>query len=97
MISDRTRTIVLAVVTVIWAINFLAGVVIPDYKPDQAINGIFMAIAGTLFALNRSHGNGNGHNNGNGKALDSSKADNNAAVRGSTTGSEDRIQEGEGP
>lgn len=64
MISDRVRTVVLGVVTAVWAMNFFAGLVIEDYKPDQAINGIFMAIAGTLFALgNRNNdGGSNGPN-----------------------------------
>lgn len=52
MIGDRTRTTVLGVVTAVWAINFGAGLLPAlDYQPDQAINGIFMAIVGGLFAL----------------------------------------------
>lgn len=51
MISDRTRTIVIFVVTVVWALNFTAGLVLTDYKPSESINGIFMAIVGGLFAL----------------------------------------------
>lgn len=51
MISDRTRTAVIVVVTTVWAANFLAGVLVPDYKPSESINGIFMAIVGGLFAL----------------------------------------------
>ncbi len=51
MISDKTRTAIISVVTAVWAINFLAGLSVPDYEPDQAINGIFMAIVGGLFAL----------------------------------------------
>jgi hypothetical protein len=52
MVSDRTRTVVIGVVTTVWAINFIAGLVPQlDYQPDQAINGVFMAIVGGLFAL----------------------------------------------
>lgn len=52
MIGDRTRTTVIGVVTAVWAINFAAGLVPAlTYKPDQAINGIFMAIVGGLFAI----------------------------------------------
>lgn len=52
MIGDRTRTTVIAVVTSVWAINFGAGLIPAlNYKPDQAINGIFMAIVGGLFAI----------------------------------------------
>jgi hypothetical protein len=58
MISDRTRTVIIGVVTAVWAINFSAGLVIVDYKPSESINGIFMAIVGGLFALGARGGNG---------------------------------------
>lgn len=51
MISDRVRTVIIGVVTTVWAINFTAGLVVDDYKPSESINGIFMAIVGGLFAL----------------------------------------------
>lgn len=51
MISARTRTIVIAVVTAVWAANFIAGVAVKGYQPSESINGIFMAIVGGLFAL----------------------------------------------
>ena len=52
MIGDRTRTTVIAVVTSVWAVNFAAGLIPAlNYKPDQAINGIFMDIVGGLFAI----------------------------------------------
>jgi hypothetical protein len=59
MINDRTRTVIIAVVTLVWAVNFTAGLVVSDYKPSESINGIFMAIVGGLFALGaRSGGSG---------------------------------------
>lgn len=51
MIGDRTRTVIITVVTVVWAINFLAGLFVRDYQTSESINGIFMAIVGGLFAL----------------------------------------------
>lgn len=51
MISDRTRTIIIFIVTAVWAINFIAGVAVHDYKPSESINGIFMGIVGGLFAI----------------------------------------------
>lgn len=51
MISDKTRTVVIGVVTAVWASNFIAGVVLPGYEPSESINGIFMAIVGGLFAM----------------------------------------------
>ena len=51
MIGERTRTVIIAVVTAVWATNFLAGIVVAEYRPSESINGIFMAIVGGLFAL----------------------------------------------
>lgn len=51
MIGERTRTIIIGVVTSVWATNFMAGLLVHDYKPSESINGIFMAIVGGLFAL----------------------------------------------
>jgi len=56
MISDRTRTVIIGVVTTVWAINFLAGLVVHGYHPSESINGIFMAIVGGLFALGARSG-----------------------------------------
>lgn len=57
MINDRTRTIIIFVVTTVWAVNFAAGLAMPGYKPSESINGIFMAIVGGLFALGARSGN----------------------------------------
>lgn len=51
MIGDRTRTVIIGVVTGVWATNFVAGLFVQDYQPSESINGIFMAIVGGLFAL----------------------------------------------
>lgn len=67
MIGDRTRTVIIAVVTSVWAINFLAGLVVTDYKPSESINGIFMAIVGGLFALGARHAGKDDKGDGEGK------------------------------
>ncbi len=60
MISDRTATVIISVVTFVWVSNIAAGMLsINDYQPSEAINGIFMAIVGGAFAL-RAKGNGGG-------------------------------------
>lgn len=51
MLSERSRTVIIFVITGVWAINFVAGLVVPDYQTSESINGIFMAIVGGLFAL----------------------------------------------
>lgn len=56
MIGDRSRTIIIGVVTAVWAINFFAGLAVPGYEPSESINGIFMAIVGGLFALGARKG-----------------------------------------
>lgn len=50
--NDRTATLVIAVVTSVWTINVIAGMVqFRGYSPSESINGIFMAIVGGAFAL----------------------------------------------
>lgn len=52
--GDRTRTVVIAVVTTVWALNFVAGLIPAiHHTPDQSINAVFMAIVGGLFAIGR--------------------------------------------
>lgn len=61
MVSDRMATIIIWVVTTVWAVNFLAGLThFNGYQSDQAINGIFMGIVGGLFAIKARHGNRSG-------------------------------------
>lgn len=50
--TSRMRTTVIVVVTAVWAANFAAGLLPAlHYKPDQAINGIFMTVVGGMVAL----------------------------------------------
>lgn len=58
MIDPRLRNAIIIVVTAVWATNFAAGLMLPGYQPDQAINAIFMAIVGGLFALGARRGGG---------------------------------------
>lgn len=51
MLGTRATTVIVGLVSTIWAINFIAGIVLPEYDADQAINGIFMAIVGGTLAL----------------------------------------------
>lgn len=51
MIDAKLKNAIIIVVTAVWAINFVAGLAVPNYEPDQAINAIFMGIVGGLFAL----------------------------------------------
>jgi uncharacterized membrane protein len=48
--TDRTATVVIYVVTGIWALNILAGMFAWNgYKPSTEINGIFMVVVGGAF------------------------------------------------
>ncbi|MGH3993500.1 MAG: hypothetical protein ACRDSN_13690 [Pseudonocardiaceae bacterium] len=42
---------IIITVTAIFVINFVAQFVIPGYRPDPAVYGIFMGIVGGAFAL----------------------------------------------
>jgi hypothetical protein len=61
MLSRKMRTIVVLVVTGIWATNIVAGILMDSYEADQAVNGIFMAIVGGLLAADRASRNKNGN------------------------------------
>lgn len=61
MISDKTATIVIAVVTTMWVLNLVVGMFgLNNYEPSESINGIFMAIVGGAFALRAKGGHGGG-------------------------------------
>lgn len=61
MLSPRTTTVVVVLVSAVWALNFGAGVALDTYETDQAINGIFTAIVGGVIALGKPRdGNGTG-------------------------------------
>lgn len=62
MPSERVRTSIIVVVTTVWALNFAAGLVLPDYEPDPTIHAVFMSIVGGLLAL----GARNDRNSGDG-------------------------------
>lgn len=50
IISDRTATVVIYVVTGIWTTNILMGMfAVNGYQPSSEINGIFMAVVGGAF------------------------------------------------
>lgn len=47
--TDRLRFGVICLVTLVWAVNFFAAIVLTDYQTDPAINTVFMTIVGGLF------------------------------------------------
>lgn len=52
MISDKSATRIIWVVTAVWATNAaLAMAQVNGYQPSEAINGIFLTIVGGAFAL----------------------------------------------
>lgn len=53
MLPKPLATAIIVIVTIVWAINFGAQFIVAEYKPDVAINGIFMAVVGGALALSR--------------------------------------------
>jgi hypothetical protein len=52
VIDPKLKNWIISIVTGVWALNFIVGLIPSlEYKPDQAINAIFMAIVGGLFAI----------------------------------------------
>ena len=44
--SNSIRTVVITIVTAVWAINFTAPIFVKDYSPSPELNVAFMAIIG---------------------------------------------------
>lgn len=51
MLSPRMTDVIIGLVSTIWAVNFFAGLILPNYEADQTINAIFMAIVGGAIAF----------------------------------------------
>ena len=49
--TDRVMTILIAVITAIWATNFFCSLLIDSYDPSEGVNAIFMGTVGVLFAF----------------------------------------------
>lgn len=63
MLSRPLASAIIVLVSLVWAANFVAQFVIPEYKPDVTLNGVFMAIVGGALALSRKD---NGKDGGGG-------------------------------
>lgn len=48
--NSRVRTFIIVIVTVVWALNFLAVIAIPGYQAPPEINSIFMGTVGAALA-----------------------------------------------
>ncbi len=48
--NNGVRTVVISIVTAVWAINFTAPIFVTDYTPSPELNVAFMAIIGVLTA-----------------------------------------------
>jgi hypothetical protein len=54
VISPKLRNWIAVVVTVVWALNFLAALIPQmNYKTDPTLHIVFMGIVGGAFALGR--------------------------------------------
>lgn len=60
MLDPKIKNGIIIVVTLVWATNFVSGLFLKGYEPDQTINAIFMAIVGGLFALGGRGNTGGG-------------------------------------
>jgi hypothetical protein len=63
-LSNRLRTILIVVVTLVWALNFTAPIFVKDYKPAAELNVAFMAILGVLTASYNRHPSSNSGSTG---------------------------------
>jgi hypothetical protein len=56
--NNTVRTVVIMIVSTVWAINFTAPVFVTEYKPSPELNVAFMAIIGVLTASYKIEKNG---------------------------------------
>ena len=49
MIGDKTRTVVIWVITAVWVLNFILAWRVQDYQVSESVNAIFMAIITATF------------------------------------------------
>lgn len=47
---------IVILVSIVWAANFVASVLLPDYQTDSTLNFVFMTIVGGALALKRNPG-----------------------------------------
>lgn len=47
---------IVILVSIVWAGNFVASVLLPEYQTDSTLNFVFMTIVGGALALKRSPG-----------------------------------------
>lgn len=47
---------IVILVSIVWAANFVASVLLPGYQTDSTLNFVFMTIVGGALALKRSPG-----------------------------------------
>ncbi|MFE9742970.1 hypothetical protein [Streptomyces sp. NPDC006477] len=48
--SSKGRTTIIVIITLVWALNFVASLAIPSYNAPPEINSIFMGVVGTALA-----------------------------------------------
>ena len=51
--TNKLRSVVIGIVTAVWAMNFTAPIFVSDYEPSPELNVAFMAIIGILTASYR--------------------------------------------
>ena len=56
MVGRRWRHGLLAVITSVWTVQFVA-VLVAGFKPDQTVNAAFLLVAGAVFGVEAIRGN----------------------------------------
>lgn len=75
MLNERVANAIIIIVTLVWAVNFGARFVVPEYESSESINAIFMAIVGGVFALKGRGDAGGDERNKSGKSSGDGEAE----------------------
>lgn len=54
----NTQTVIALIVTFVWAATYLAAILVRDFQPSIAVNGVMMLVAGFFFSRGIKKGNG---------------------------------------
>ena len=56
MIPRPLVSVIIVLVSIVWAANFFLQFVVPSYEPDVTLNGVFMGTVGLVLSLSRKGG-----------------------------------------
>lgn len=54
--NRKTTTVIAYIITAVWAVSFMADIILTSYEPSPYIHAIMMVVAGSMFASTTKNG-----------------------------------------